>query len=71
MNGQPNPSDLEEHFNYSSKKLGSGLNCPDTTEIRFSDYALQINSASGENVVLQSIEKLGKEWGYYKRNIDK
>jgi hypothetical protein len=40
MNGQPNPSDLEEHFNYSSKKLGSGLNCPDTTEIRFSDYAL-------------------------------
>ena len=56
---------------YSSKRLGSGINCPDTTEIRFSDYALQINSASGENVVLQSIEKLGKEWGYYKRNIDK
>lgn len=21
--------------------------------------------------MLQSIEKLGKEWGYYKRNIDK
>jgi LUC7 N_terminus len=62
---------VEEFFYYSSKRLGSGLNCPETTGIRFSDYALQINSASGENVVLQSIEKLGKEWGYYKRNIDK
>lgn len=43
---------VDEHFNYSSKRLGSGLNCPDTTQIRFSDYALQINSASGEQVVL-------------------
>ena len=62
---------VDESFNYSSKSLGTGANCPDTTQIRFSDYALQINSASGEQVVLQSIEKLGKEWGYYKRNIDK
>lgn len=31
---------LDEFFYYSSKRLGSGLNCPDTTQIRFSDYAL-------------------------------
>ena len=31
---------IEEHFYYSSKKFGSGLNCHDGTEIRFSDYAL-------------------------------
>lgn len=62
---------VEEHFLYSSKRYGSGINCHDTTDIRFSEYALQLNSASADNVVLQSIEKLGKEWGYYKRNIDK
>jgi hypothetical protein len=30
-----------------------------------------MNQESNDLVVLQSIEKLGKEWGYYKRNIDK
>jgi hypothetical protein len=30
-----------------------------------------MNTESNEQVVLQSIDKLGKEWGYYKRNIDK
>lgn len=31
---------IDEHFLYSSKRLGSGVNCHDTTEIRFSEYAL-------------------------------
>jgi LUC7 N_terminus len=43
---------VDEGFNFSSKRLGSGLNCPETTEMRFSDYAIQMNQASGENVVL-------------------
>jgi len=62
---------VDDGFNYSSKRLGTGANCHETTQIRFSDYAIQMNTESSEQVVLQSIEKLGKEWGYYKRNIDK
>lgn len=62
---------FDDGFNFSSKKLGTGANCHEGTTIRFSDYAIQMNQESNEQVVLQSIEKLGKEWGYYKRNIDK
>ena len=43
---------VDEGFNFIFKRLGSGLNCPETTEMRFSDYAIQMNQASGENVVL-------------------
>jgi hypothetical protein len=29
------------------------------------------NYSMGENVSMTKAETLGKEWGYYKRNIDK
>jgi hypothetical protein len=31
---------VEDGFNYSSKRLGTGSNCHETTSIRFSDYAI-------------------------------
>jgi len=43
---------VEDGFNYSSKRLGTGANCHETTSIRFSDYAIQMNTESGEQVVL-------------------
>lgn len=70
-NGSQALEKVDDGFNYSSKRLGTGSNCHETTQIRFSDYAVQMNVESNEQVVLQSIDKLGKEWGYYKRNIDK
>lgn len=55
---------------YSSRKLGTGVNVPDT-DIKFSEIALDMNNNMGVNVMLGKTETLGKEWGYYKRAIDK
>jgi len=43
---------FDEGFNYSSKRLGTGANCHEGTEVRFSDYAIQMNQESNELVVL-------------------
>lgn len=59
---------MAEAFNFSSKRYGTGVNVPDS-EIRFTDLALESNK--GVNVTLAKTETLGKEWGYYKRAIDK
>lgn len=60
----------ELYFYYSSKKLGTGANVPET-DMRLANLALEANANMGYNVSIQSTEQLGKEWGYYKRNIDK
>lgn len=44
----PKQEKVEESFLYSSKKLGTGANCHETTSIRFSDYAIQMNTESNE-----------------------
>jgi hypothetical protein len=58
-------------FYFSSRKFGSGLNLPSEREqeVRYSDIAVDMNN----NVTLAPLANsttLGKEWGYYKRNID-
>lgn len=68
-NNANNNERFDEEFYYSSKKYGSGVNCPDT-DMRFSELALAVNR-EGPAVKLEKTETLGKEWGYYKRNIDK
>ena len=41
-------------------------------KIKFTEVALQNNIQNVDKLVpLASVETLGKEWGYYKRNIDK
>lgn len=46
------------------------MNVPDS-DLRFTNLALEANNNMGVNVHLAKAETLGKEWGYYKRNIDK
>ena len=47
-NGSQQLEKVDDGFNYSSKRLGTGANCHETTQIRFSDYAIQMNTESGE-----------------------
>eukprot|EP00347_Sterkiella_histriomuscorum_P016696 403352205 len=59
---------VNEAFYFSSKKYGSGVNVPDSN-IRFTELAIENNK--GVNVQLAKTETMAKEWGYYKRAIDK
>jgi hypothetical protein len=61
---------MAEAFYFSSKRYGSGINVPDTS-LRFTELAMDANNSMGVNVMLGKTETLGKEWGYYKRAIDK
>jgi hypothetical protein len=59
-------------FYFSSRVRGSGVNVPSSDEQkrRFADIAVYYNNTSvGEKMT--DITKLGKEWGYYKRDIEK
>ena len=38
---------VEEYFNYSSRRLGTGAHCPDSTDMRFSSIAMMANNEVG------------------------
>lgn len=65
-------NDIVDPFYFSSRKLGSGVNLPSDKdiEIRYSDIAVGMNNNVMISVPLANSTTLGKEWGYYKRNID-
>lgn len=38
---------FEDYFNYSSKRLGTGAHCPETTTVSFSEMAINANNQEG------------------------
>lgn len=65
-----------EHFEkqiiFSSKKLGSGANVPSQSiaAIKFANVAMQQNHGYSGDFVEMGMTSLGKEWRYYKRELD-
>ena len=65
-----------EHFEkqiiFSSKKLGSGANVPSSNigSIKFANVAMQQNHGYSGDFVEMGMTSLGKEWRYYKRELD-
>jgi ribosome biogenesis GTPase A len=68
---------LEENYAnktmYSSKNLGSGVNMISEkhSEVKFTDIALQNNKGYKPDDIKMGIISLGKEWRYYKKELDK
>jgi hypothetical protein len=68
----PEPETLEKVVIFSSKKYGSGKNVPqgDFSQFKFADLAMEQNQGySGASVAMDNTS-LGKEWKYYKRELD-
>ena len=65
-----------EHFEkqiiFSSKKLGSGANVPSESigTFKFANIAMQQNHGYSGDFVEMGMTSLGKEWRYYKRELD-
>ena len=56
---------------FSSRKLGSGANMPSgISHIKFSEIAIQQNTGYTTNEQGLSVTNLGKEWRYYKKELD-
>jgi hypothetical protein len=67
----------KDHFYYSSVRWGQGSNMPklgsivDQSRIKFSDLVIACNEKNQDQLpTLQGIVTLGKEWRYYKKEID-
>jgi hypothetical protein len=64
------------YFYYSSNKWGQGRNMPkigmsDQTGIKFADMVMALNSKDKDQLpFMQGTVSLGKEWRYYKRDLD-
>lgn len=70
--------EAKEHFYYSSKRWGVGSNMPklnsiyDQARVKFADRVIYENSLNeGELPKMESTYTLGREWRYYKKDLDK
>ena len=68
---KPDSRIVDDSFYFSSKRYGSGIGVPDDNHVKYSELAMNENNQMGTIVQMTKAETLGKEWGYYKRNIDK
>ena len=69
--------EAKDHFYYSSHLYGQGSNMPklgslaDQGRIKFSALVMQCNVKNQDELpVMEGIISLGKEWKYYKKDID-
>lgn len=62
--------EVEKKVIFSSKRYGSGRNVSNFSSIKFADEATKRNSGwSGASFAMDNTS-LGKEWRYYKRELD-
>ena len=68
------PEDLElfdQRMIFSSRKFGSGTNMPNgVTAISFADLAIQKNKGYSAHEQGLGVTNLGKEWRWYKKELD-
>ena len=70
--------EARDHFYYSSSRWGKGVNMPklasvyDQARIKFTDLVIARNTKNEDQLpTMMDSHTLGREWRYYKRDIDK